>query len=58
MITSRINLYNMDCMIGLEHLQSSSIDLVVTDPPYEIETKGAGLYKAENRVLQECKNEY
>lgn len=49
MITSSINLYNMDCMIGLEHLQSSSIDLVVTDPPYEIETKGAGLYKHEDK---------
>ena len=49
MIASRVMLYNMDCIVGLEHLQSSSIDLVVTDPPYEIETKGAGLYKHEDK---------
>ena len=36
-------------MKELEHLQSDSIDLVVTDPPYEIETKGAGLYKQEDK---------
>lgn len=47
MITDKVKLYNMDCLDGLASIQSSSIDLVVTDPPYEIETKGAGLYKYE-----------
>ncbi len=31
MITDKVKLYNMDCFDGLASIQSSSIDLVVTD---------------------------
>ena len=29
-----IKIYNMDCLIGMQHIPSNSIDLVLTDPPY------------------------
>lgn len=38
-------LFNADCMEALYDIPSKSIDLVVTDPPYLIETVGAGIYK-------------
>lgn len=41
MITDKVKIYNMDCLDGLASIQSSSIDLVVTE--------------AKNRVLHECK---
>lgn len=46
-------IYNADClsmtMGGLRDLPDKSIDLVVTDPPYKIDTSGAGLYKQEDK---------
>lgn len=33
----------------LKHLPDKSVDLVVTDPPYVIETKGAGIYKQPDK---------
>lgn len=33
----------------LKDIPDKSIDLVVTDPPYEIETSGAGIYKQEDK---------
>jgi len=29
-------IYNMDCLEGLKHLEDNSIDLIVTDPPYNL----------------------
>lgn len=34
----------MDCLEGLKQIPDNSIDLVVTDPPYKIETSGGGIY--------------
>lgn len=31
------NIYNMDCLKGLEYINKNSIDLVVTSPPYNID---------------------
>lgn len=42
-------IYNMDCLEGLKQLPDKSVDLVVTDPPYEIGTSGAGLYKQKDK---------
>lgn len=42
-------IYNMDCLEGLKRLPDSCIDLVVTDPPYNIETSGAGIYKQKDK---------
>lgn len=38
-------LYNADCLDALRELPDKCVDLVVTDPPYLIETTGAGIYK-------------
>lgn len=41
--------YNQDCLEGLRSLPDKSIDLVVTDPPYEITTSVAGIYKQKDK---------
>ena len=45
----QVTLYNNDCLQVLKDIPDKSIDLVVTDPPYDIETSGAGLYKQEDK---------
>lgn len=45
MIADRFQLYNGDCLDYLKQIPDKSIDLVVTDPPYEFETRGAGFHK-------------
>lgn len=45
----QVKLYNGDCLDYLKKLPDKSVDLVVTDPPYEIETSGAGIYKQEDK---------
>ena len=42
-------IYLEDCLEGLKKIPDKSIDLIVTDPPYEIETTGAGLYKQTDK---------
>ena len=39
-----MKLYNEDCLTALKELPDKSVDLVVTDPPYLIETDGAGFF--------------
>ena len=39
-----IQLYHGDCMDFIKTLPDKSVDLVVTDPPYLIETDGAGFF--------------
>lgn len=47
-------LINKDCLDVLKTMPSDSIDLVITDPPYVIETSGAGLYKqADKQYVKE-----
>lgn len=38
-------LYQGDCLEVMNNIEDGSVDLVVTDPPYEIATTGAGIYK-------------
>ena len=38
-------IYNTDCLEFMRSMPDSYVDLVVTDPPYEIHTKGGGLGK-------------
>lgn len=45
----QVKLYNGDCLNWLKKMSDKSVDLVVTDPPYEIETSGAGIYKQEDK---------
>lgn len=54
MILEINRIYNMDCLEGLKLIPDNSIDLVVTDPPYIIETQGAGIYKqADKQYVKE-----
>ena len=50
-------IYNMDCLDGMRQLPDNCVDLVVTDPPYVIETSGAGIYKqADKQYVKELNN--
>ena len=43
-----------DCMDIMKTIADKSIDLVVTDPPYKIETSGGGLYtQADKQYVKE-----
>lgn len=54
MILEINKIYNMDCLEGMKLIPDNSIDLVVTDPPYIIETQGAGIYKqADKQYVKE-----
>lgn len=47
-------IYNEDCLSGMKRIPDKSIDLIVTDPPYVIETSGAGIYKqADKQYVKE-----
>ena len=36
------NIYNEDCYEAIKNIPDKSIDLIVTDPPYEIYANGGG----------------
>lgn len=39
------NIYNIDCLEGMKDIPDGSVDLVVTDPPYEFkDTTGGGAF--------------
>lgn len=43
-----------DCLEVMKDIEDGSVDLVVTDPPYEIATTGAGIYKqADKQYVKE-----
>ena len=47
-------IYNLDWVEGMKKMPDKSIALVVTDPPYLIETSGAGIYKqADKQYVKE-----
>jgi site-specific DNA-methyltransferase (adenine-specific) len=41
---NNVKLWNADCLQAMQFIPDKSIDLVITDPPYDIETNGAGMY--------------
>lgn len=51
------NLYNKDCLEVMKDMEDNSIDLVITDPPYEISTSGAGIYKQKDKKYVKELNE-
>ena len=54
LVADNITLLHGDCLELLKDIEDKSIDLVVTDPPYEIETSGAGIYKqADKQYVKE-----
>lgn len=39
-----------DCLEGMKELETGSVDLIVTDPPYEFtDTRGGGMFGSKNR---------
>lgn len=56
---SQIQLYNQDCIEGMKTLADSSIDLIVTDPPYDIGSISGGgsvnTVKKLNKSLQDLR---
>lgn len=51
---SEYKLYQGDCLEVMKNIENGSVDLVVTDPPYEIATTGAGMYKqADKQYVKE-----
>lgn len=45
-----VDIYHGDCMSLMKELPDNSVDLIITDPPYNIETKhGAGIYKQDSK---------
>jgi len=51
-----INIYNLDCLVGMKDLDDESIDLITTDPPYGISFMGKNWDKAlpDKRIWVEC----
>ena len=41
------NIYNVDCLKGMKSIENESVDLIITDPPYNIE------YKSNHRQKNE-----
>ncbi len=43
-------IYNMDCLQGLQQIESGTVSLIVADPPYELQQhNGAGAFGRKNR---------
>ena len=55
-----IELWHGDCLELMKDIPDGSVDLVLTDPPYIVETSGGGLYKGEsvkyNKEIEFMKN--
>lgn len=49
--------YNEDCLEVLKRLESDSIDLIVTDPPYQIDNTNAGGKSDLSKSIQNMNNE-
>lgn len=50
-------LYNKDCLEVMKNMEDNIVDLVITDPPYEISTSGAGIYKQKDKKYVKELNE-
>lgn len=49
-------IYNQDCFIKIKEIKDKSVDLVITDPPYMIETQGGGMYlQKDKQYVKELK---
>lgn len=49
------NIYNVDCYDAIKEIPDKSIDLIVTDPPYEIETIGGNTNIGKSLKVGMCK---
>lgn len=52
------NIYNEDCYKAIKDIPDKSIDLVITDPPYELENeRGGGFFKLNNKNRRKYQDE-
>lgn len=35
-------IYNCDCLVGIKEIPNNSIDCIITDPPYLLDSSGGG----------------
>lgn len=45
-----IEIHNDDCLTMLKGIESKSVDLVITDPPYDVDNHGGGISRLGHRV--------
>ena len=45
-----IEIHNDDCLTMLKGIKSKSVDLVITDPPYDVDNHGGGISKLGHRA--------
>ena len=38
-----------DCLERMKEIESGSVDMILTDPPYEISNSGGGMMEKDNR---------
>ena len=50
-------IYNEDCLEGMKRIPDSSVDLIVTDPPYLINYKSKGRKGKEHRFKKVILND-
>lgn len=41
-------IYNLDCIEGMKQIETGSVNLIITDPPYNFEAFGGGFYDLKN----------
>ena len=56
-LNNRVVVWQGDCLKWMKHIPDNSVDLVLTDPPYEIATSGGGLYKQDDKRYIESLND-
>ena len=49
-----IHLYNEDCITALERIKNKSIDLVLTDPPYNIKKDTWDKWSTDEEYIMWC----
>lgn len=48
-------IYNQDCLVGMKEIPDKSVDLVVTDPPYELaQHSGSGAFGRNTRAYHQA----
>ena len=45
-------IYNEDCLVGIKRIVDSSIDLIITDPPYKTTSRGIGKSSTTGGILK------
>ena len=50
---SKAVVYHGNCLEELKNLPDNSVDSIVTDPPYEFETGGAGIFRTNRKNMDE-----